>query len=85
MSEPDVPTPGGFKDTVNRLKADFQSGKDAAAAYMSGSTPQSEAAAPSSQQHVVGLGQLTQGGAQRTRIAIQPVRRDSASTVTLSP
>ena len=46
MSEPDVPTPGGFKDTVNRLKADFQSGKDAAAAYMSGSTPQSEAADP---------------------------------------
>lgn len=46
MSEPDVPTPGGFKDSVNRLKADFQSGKDAAAAYMSGSTPQSEAADP---------------------------------------
>jgi len=34
-------------------------------------TPQSEAAAPSSRHHVVGLGQLTQGGAQRTRIAIQ--------------
>ena len=46
MSEPDVPTPGGFKDTVNRLKADFESGKDAAAAYMSGSTPQSEVADP---------------------------------------
>ena len=46
MSEPDVPTPGGFKDTVNRLKSDFQSGKDAADAYMSGSTPQSEAADP---------------------------------------
>ena len=48
MTEPDVdvPTPGGFKDTANRLKADFQSGKDAADAYMSGSTPQSEAAEP---------------------------------------
>ncbi len=46
MSEPAVPTPGGFKDTANRLKSDFLSGKDAADAYMSGSTPQSEAADP---------------------------------------
>ena len=47
MSESDVPPPGGVKDTLARFRADFQTGKDAADAYMSGFSPQSEDTPPS--------------------------------------
>ena len=62
-----------FKDEAAKLERALRELHD---------TPPAASLAPS--QHALGLGQL-QRGVQRTRIAIQPVRRDSASTVTLSP